>query len=817
MFTQLLRTTTLVRHAGPVAAVASAALGGALVLSSVAGCGQSSAKQTATSDTQSAPATADEWLARMTSAYRTAQRYSDSGTLHLTFVHGAARQKIDETVDFSVTLERPNRLRIHCYQAIVVADGKDLYATIGELEGQVLHLPCPAEIAGETLFKDPSLAQALTQIAGSPPQIALLLGDKFLDAIREGAESSKLLDPRTIDDRTCRGVEIKRGDGGLVLWIDEKSSLLRRIEFPTSGLAKYLEEQIGEPISGATLVADLRGATIEAPIDDVAFRFEVPAEAKLVSQFDRRQPPLPPSALLGQPAPDFKFTGLDGAQITREALAGKVVVLDFWATWCQPCLESLPNLQQVYERFKTNDKVVICAVNIDQPDITDAQVRETFVQRKLSIPISRDSEQMAQTGFQVASIPNLFVIGPDGIVAHNEVGFNPNLAAELPDKLDKLLAGEAIHQQTLDDYKARKAEFDATFGQTTPTDAPSQGEEPPGRVEIAARSEPASHQLTKLWTAEGIEKPGNIMVVGSGADVRLFVNDGWKRVIELDSAGKTIANHELRVPELSVVSFLRTVSTGDGTRWFAGSANTQRQMHLFDQDWNTRWSYPPDGDAEISDVQLADLDGDGQFEVCISYWGNRGIEVLDQAGKVHWRADGLENVFRLAIIGPEGAPKTILASHARGTLAEFDSLGKRGAEITIPDRFIRSITAADLTGDGTVELCGLSPVAQDRDVLVGITPQGELLWSYELPSGLHEQPLEMIAAGRVIDDSGQWIVAAADGSIQLLSAEGQLVDRFHCGSAITGLAAAEIDGQPALLVASTEGLAACRLVKRTTP
>lgn len=804
---------------GPVGGWARAArfaafCGMSLALSVLSGCGASSAKNHSAGQ-GAAPATADQWLARMSEQYRKAQRYADSGTLRLTFGHGAAGEKIDETVDFSVTFERPNRLRMHCYQAIVVADGRDFRATIAELEGQVLHLPCPQQLAVETLFADPSLAQALTQIAGSPPQITLLMTDKFVEAIGEDAQPPKLLEPRTIDDRTCRGLEFQRADGRLVLWIDAQSFVLRRIEFPTDGLAQYLEQQIGQPIKGATLVADLRGAAIDPPIDAVAFEFEVPAGAKLVSRFDRRQPPIAPSALLGSKIPNFTFTGLDGESVTPSALSGKVVVIDFWATWCQPCLESLPNLQQIYERYKSNDRLAIYAVNIDQKEVTDAQVKQAFAQRKLSIPIARDTEEQAQTVFQLANIPALFILGPDGTVAHSEVGFNPNLASELPAKLDRLLAGQSIHEETLREYESRKAEFEATFGQATADDAQGTDNEQPARAVIAQASEPARHRLVKLWTAAGIDRPGNVLAIEDQSGEKLVVNDGWKRAIVLDSAGNIASRHELRIPELAVISYFRTAVDDSGRRWFAGSANTQRQMHLFDQQWSDALSYPHGDGAEISDVQLADLDGDGQPEICIAYWGDRGIEAIDLAGEVRWSAGGLENVFRLAAVGPSSGAKTLMAAHNRGTIATFDAQGARGAEITVANRFIRNVIAEDLDGDGTPELCGLAPVAQDRDVLVGLSATGEELWSYELPSGLHEQPVEMIIGGRVLDQgAGQWIVAAADGSIQLLSTDGELIDRFHCGAAVTGMSAAQIDGRPALVIATTQGLSAWRLEAR---
>ncbi|MBX9791725.1 MAG: redoxin domain-containing protein [Pirellulales bacterium] len=771
------------------------------LLAAIAGC--------APGGGSSARPAAEQVLRDMCATYRAAKTYADSGELRLKFT-GSDGQPVTEQVPFAVSFARPNRVRIQGYRAMVASDGRKVRATIGDLAGQVLEFDTPATLTQEALYADESLGQALTaQIAGSLPQLTLLLTEDFLKQILEGTFAPKLLTPEKFEEETCDRVEIDRAGGKLIFWVSQKSHLLLRVDFPAGDLAKYLEQQTGTAVKDATLTAELHAAQVNRPIEDVAFAFEVPSDAKIVAQFDTRAlvpGPPEPSKLLGSKIDAFEFKGLDGTPLTRDSLAGKIVIVDFWATWCEPCLASLPNLDAAKQKFAGNDKVLFLAVSIDRPDIDDAKLREAFDKIKVGVTIARDHNQAAFQVFGIEGIPNLFVLGPDGTVEDNEVGFNPQLATELPTRIETLLAGESLHALARERYEERKREHEAWLKE--PLTTATAASDAPAKAEIAPATEPTTLKLAKLWTAQGINQPGNILVIDEGpAAGSIFVNDGWNKVVELQGDGTVAATHDLNVGQAAVVSSLRTAAGADGRRWFVGCASAQRQWHLFDDAWKTVLSLPKD-EAEVADVLLADLDGDEQLEVVSGYWGNRGIEVVSLAGEDRWKHASLENVFRLATTGRDAEGKRrVLAAHGRGTLVNLDATGQAGAEITVGKRFIRSIASADLDGDGQVEWCGLAPVDQVRDTLVGFALDGKELWTYELPPGLHQHPIEAVTGGRV-GSTGRWIVASADGAIHVLAADGALVDRWTLGAAPCGIATATINGQAVLLISTTEGLTA---------
>jgi thiol-disulfide isomerase/thioredoxin len=509
--------------------------------------------------------------------------------------------------------------------------------------------------------------------------------------------------------------------------------------------------------------------------------------------------------------PAFRFTTPSGKQVTPAAYEGKVLVLDFWATWCGPCRMSLPNLEKVRQQYQENDNVAFLAVSVDQPDTPDAKLRSTFDELKVDIPMARDIEQQSGNLFKFNSIPIMFIVGPKGLVQYFETGGNPQLAAILPEKIDKLLAGEDIYEEPLEQYEKQLEQF------ANPEAAMQQESEIP-QADVAPKSEPEKLALAPLWQAEGLSGPGNIVVVPdkSGA-ARLLVVSDWKSVAEVGPDGKVVATYPLQLPEQEVVSFLRTATTPDGKRIFAGSAPGMLQLYAFDEKFNPLFVYPEaameNPHSGITDVQIADLDGDGTPMLAVGYRGDVGVQGVSIEGERIWSNRSVPIVLRLAVGAPDAEGKrTLLCANGSEGLAALNAEGKTQGEINVPGRMLYWIAAEDLNGDGKAEYCALSATNLGKMSALGIDLEGNELWSYDLPEGVHTQPIEPVTAGQLsADGPGVWILAAADGSLHFLGADGSVLDRFNYGKELSGVATATIQGQAALLVSTPEQLEAWKI------
>ena len=151
----------------------------------------------------------------------------------------------------------------------------------------------------------------------------------------------------------------------------------------------------------------------------------------------------------------------------------------------------------------------------------------------------------------------------------------------------------------------------------------------------------------------------------------------------------------------------------------------------------------------------------------------------------------------------------VLCPTERGRLLALDAKGKRLGDFG-PDRMFISLMAADLDGDQKPQVCGifLLPDSTAR-VAVGLGPKGEEKQTYTLPKGPLPGWIEPIVPGRLAASGpGCWLLPGADGSIQVLGADGQLIDQFNSGGLLTGLATLVLDGRVVLAVASSRELEA---------
>jgi thiol-disulfide isomerase/thioredoxin len=132
-------------------------------------------------------------------------------------------------------------------------------------------------------------------------------------------------------------------------------------------------------------------------------------------------------------APPFSLTTLDGKQISMDGLAGKVVLIDFWATWCGPCREALPHVRRIAQKF-AGQPFVVLSISLDSDD---AKWKD-FVQKNemtwLQYRNGSTGENIARQ-FNVTKIPATFTIDADGVLEDQHVG-----DADIEGKLKKLIA-----------------------------------------------------------------------------------------------------------------------------------------------------------------------------------------------------------------------------------------------------------------------------------------------------------------------------------------------------------------------------------------
>src|SRR6516165_5703876 len=124
------------------------------------------------------------------------------------------------------------------------------------------------------------------------------------------------------------------------------------------------------------------------------------------------------------PAPDLKAKEVNGKELSLEAYKGKVVLLNFWATWCGPCRAEIPSLIRIQEAYK--DRLQIIGMDVDDDD--EERLRAFVKDQGINYPVVMTSVPVRLAYGGIAALPTLFVINQDSKVVQKHVGlFNPVL------------------------------------------------------------------------------------------------------------------------------------------------------------------------------------------------------------------------------------------------------------------------------------------------------------------------------------------------------------------------------------------------------
>ncbi|WP_047985220.1 TlpA family protein disulfide reductase [Ornithinibacillus californiensis] len=116
----------------------------------------------------------------------------------------------------------------------------------------------------------------------------------------------------------------------------------------------------------------------------------------------------------GDPAPDFELPLLTGEMVKLSELKGKKVLINFWATWCPPCKEEMPEMQEFYEEY--GDEITIIAINATGSERNEQAVKDFIDEYGYTFPVAIDKDNQITDDYMAITIPTSYFIGTDGTI-----------------------------------------------------------------------------------------------------------------------------------------------------------------------------------------------------------------------------------------------------------------------------------------------------------------------------------------------------------------------------------------------------------------
>jgi thiol-disulfide isomerase/thioredoxin len=261
--------------------------------------------------------------------------------------------------------------------------------------------------------------------------------------------AANIIGEETIDGQPCdmvrilRSIDLGTSDDG-----DEKPSTMTMTDILSIARADSFPRRLSQKmaVNGEDQMANLAvsyqysNVKLDPALDASMFATTPPAgyvkgeSPKDAPDGEREQPQL--KAKVGEKALDFTLTGIDGAQFSLQGLKGKVLLLDFWATWCGPCKQVMPTIQKIADEYKGKD-VVVFGVNTWERG--EGAAKKYMESKGFTYSCLLAGDELAKS-YEVPGIPTLLVIGKDGVIVLAEVGMAPDGGKALRAAIDAALA-----------------------------------------------------------------------------------------------------------------------------------------------------------------------------------------------------------------------------------------------------------------------------------------------------------------------------------------------------------------------------------------
>jgi peroxiredoxin len=236
----------------------------------------------------------------------------------------------------------------------------------------------------------------------------------------------------------CDHLRIAQGEFKRDIWITKsKAPMLIKVE---PNMTDSLPEKTRQAGNKIFLSFSYKDQILNKSMNDGRFDVAHASGAKFVKEFFHEEG----AEFIGKRAPDVTLHMADGTKIKLSSLKDRFVVLDFWATWCPPCVKSLPEFTKASKPFKSKG-VLFIAVNKGE----DANTAKSYLrQNHIDATLALDEDGRVGSAFDVQGIPCTVFIGRDGIVKGVHVGIRPtHLAETFTEDLDKFIAGKSLKRQ----------------------------------------------------------------------------------------------------------------------------------------------------------------------------------------------------------------------------------------------------------------------------------------------------------------------------------------------------------------------------------